>query len=827
MVLRFLRRPGAVLGILLMFPFAAHAQRAGLGGVIVSHETGAPLPGINVYLDGAGVGDISGRNGAYAIDGALAGRYLLVAHGLGFETFRDSISLSPGETRVQDIRLAERPVDLDEIVVERLSMTGGYGGVLDIPGAAHYIGPRELETFSFNDIHRILRQVPGVHVQDEDGFGLRPNIGMRGTGSERSSKITVMEDGILMAPAPYAAPAAYYFPTAGRMEGVEVRKGSSQIKYGPYTTGGAINLISTQIPDRFVGRLDALAGTRDDRTLHATIGHTIGRVGFLVETYQAQSDGFKSLETGGSTGFDKKDLIAKLRFTSAPRARVYQSLTLKAGLTDERSDETYLGLTEADFAQQPYLRYAGSQEDVMDAAHSHFTARHVIRPTDKIDLTTTLYRTNFERNWYKLDRVQTAADGFVSITDVLDTPEAYGDAYNALRGTPAADDHLLEVKNNNRTYYGQGVQSILGITLPGGRALHEVEVGLRFHQDEEDRFQWSDLYRMEAGVAGGPGQMVLTEAGTPGTESNRISQARALAAHVQYRLSAGRLTVTPGARLEHIELSRDDYGRADPQRTGSALTARTNRVDAFMPGIGIDRQIGVNGHLFAGIHKGFAPPDSREGTRPEQSVNYEFGGRYRRGVTGAEAVVYFSDYSNLLGVDLAAAGGQGTIDQFNGGEVNAYGLEVSAEHPIAPEGSVVHFPIRISYTLSRAVFQNSFDSDFEAWGGVAKGDELPYLPRHRVSLIVAASMDRATVSLGAAYADRMRTRAGQSAFIDRESTDAHLVLDVSGEFTVSPNLRLFASVRNVTDQAYIVARRPAGIRPGLPRTAIVGLKTTF
>ena len=440
--------------ILIVSPAVASAQHAVLRGEIYEQGSTTTLPGVNIILEETSWGTVSGADGTFTIPHLPAGAYTLTISSLGYQTLSRPITLVADDTLRLHLALEAHPIEISEIVIERVMLTGGRNGVLDIPGAAQYINARELEKYSYNDIHRILRQVPGVNIQEEDGYGLRPNIGMRGTGVERSSKITVMEDGVLMAPAPYAAPAAYYFPTAGRMQGVEVRKGSSQIKYGPHTTGGALNLISTQIPDRFTGQAKIMAGSHADRTIHANMGESYKNIGFLVETYQAKTQGFKHLEFGGDTGFDKKDYLAKLRLNTNPTARVYQALTLKASQTNETSNETYLGLTESDFSASPYLRYAGSQEDVMATEQKHWIARHVIRPNDKIDITTTLYRTDFSRNWFKLDKVRATTDGSaIKIAQVLNDPETYSGEYAILRGATSPNNNALQIKNNNRSYY--------------------------------------------------------------------------------------------------------------------------------------------------------------------------------------------------------------------------------------------------------------------------------------------------------------------------------------------------------------------------------------
>ncbi len=519
-----------------------------------------------------------------------------------------------------------------------------------MPGSAHVIDSEELEAYLNGDILRVLRTVPGVYIQEEDGFGLRPNIGIRGSGLDRSARIALLEDGVLIAPAPYAASSAYYFPTQRRMSAVEVLKGPAAVAVGPRTTGGAMNMISTPIPDAMGANLDVRGGDYGTLDAHVNVGNRGQRVSWLLETVQASNDGFKTIDgpVGGDTGYDVEDYVAKLQFDSDPASTLYQSLRVKLGNTDQVSNETYLGLTDADFAVNPNRRYAASANDRFVSDHEQYQATYVIDAGKNWRGEITAYRNNFARNWYKMQSV-----GGASLNDVLVDPGTFATEYGYLTGTTSPDD-AIQIRANNRAYFSQGVQAKIEWDLALGGSEVSLNTGLRLHEDEEDRFQHQDGYRMEDGV------LVLTTAAAGGSQTNRLSDADVTSVFVDAEVRAGDWIFTPGVRFEDIDMRRLDYSTSDPTRAQGPTRVRENSVQVFIPGMGALYRLNENWRLLAGVHKGFNPPAPGSTAGEESSLNVEAGTRFDNGKLSFESIYFVNDYDNLVGTVTESTGGGGT-----------------------------------------------------------------------------------------------------------------------------------------------------------------------
>lgn len=816
-----------VLSFLLSTPLTAQEttprshEPGGVSAMVISASSKTALQGVVVRLTGPGGGqqwsastDASGR---FSFEELPPGEYTLQLWLLGWREKVERLRIREGERRELEIAIAPDPIPLESVRVllerRRLVPPGS-----ELPGSAQSLSEEEMREIPtvYADVHKAVFNLPGVNLQEEEGFGLRPNIGLRGTGSERTSKITLMEDGILIAPAPYTAPEAYYFPVTGRMESVEVRKGSSQIKYGPRTIGGALNLVSQSIPDRLSLSAGLGGGQHGTGRFQGLIGDSYENFGWLGQGYLIRTDGFKQVDGGGNAGYDLQDFLVKLRANTNPDASVYQAFTAKVGYYNQTSNSTYLGITDEDFGLTPNRRYAGSQEDLFRGDQQQYQLQHYVQPSDAVNVTTTFYRNDFHRNWYKLQSVLGSGIG-----TVMADPAGFAEELAVLKGADSEAD-ALQVRANNRSYYAQGIQSVLGLELATGEVKHGIEAGIRYHADQEDRFQKQDGYRMLGA------RMVRTSEGAPGSQSNRVSDGRAWAFYLQDAIAVADWTIIPGVRYETVGFSSLDYGADDPGRTDDPTGARRSRVAGIIPGVGVNYNATSGVDLFAGVHKGFGPTGARatDDTEPEESLNYEAGARFEGRGYKAQIIGFFSDYTNVLGRSTLSNSESGSGDIFNGGEVDVFGVELLAEYDPLASAASLSLPIRLTYTFTNAEFRTAFESDFEPWGTVTIGDKLPYIAPHQLQLRAGLSRDRWFAHVDLRWQTAMRTAAGQGVVPAGEGTDAYAVVGFMGRYAMTRWVSIFVSGENLADAEYIVARRPAGPRPGLPRTISAGVRVS-
>ena len=292
---------------------------------------------------------------------------------------------------------ADTNYDLETI--ESISIIGTFQDPSDVPGSVTVISNEDLQKVIDTDIHKILSAVPGVFFRTEDGYGLRPNISIRGTSLDRSGKITIMEDGVLVAPAPYTSASAYYFPTTARIHAVEVLKGPSAITQGPSTIGGALNLISTPIPTEGKGKFVQELGDNGMTRSHVVLGGESGSFGGMVEFHEHATDGFDSIaNVGGDTGFQKSDMLVKLRYTSGDHQLLFKFLDL-----DESSEQTYVGLSQASFNKNPRMRYGMTQYDMMDNDGEQESITYK-GSFGNFGVIFTSFSNDYHRDWFKVDK---------------------------------------------------------------------------------------------------------------------------------------------------------------------------------------------------------------------------------------------------------------------------------------------------------------------------------------------------------------------------------------------------------------------------------------
>ena len=703
----------------------------------------------------------------------------------------------------------------EEVIVESVTIIGSKDDVKDLPGSGAVISNEDLQKAMDTDIQKILTAVPGVYMRTEEGYGLRPNISIRGTAIERSAKVTIMEDGVLVAPSPYTSSSAYYFPTTGRIYSVEVLKGPAVVSQGPQTIGGAVNLISTPIPEVNSGKFVQEIGENNMARTHAYYGVNQGNFGALVEVHEHSSDGFDSIaNVGGDTGFDKSDLMIKARYSAGNN-----SLTFKRVDIDENSDQSYVGLSQASFNANPRMRYGATAYDEMmnDGEQTSFT---YVGDFDNLDVVFTSWQNDYHRDWFKVSDF----NNLKAHDEDDDINELISNANNGSANAQAILDGELpvqiEYKHNNRYYTNEGYQ----FTVSTQVGIHALTVGYRDMEDSESRVQAHE-YADQA--ADGSLSALYGYVGLSGS-NNRLRESSATSYYLEDTMDFGKLAITLGYRSEDYEQRHRRWSdEAGPNltevRTGPADVRDTMAYnDHTTSSIAATYDLSDTTTLVAGFHEGMTP---MFGADPEEADNMELGVRYSEGTTNVEAFYFASDYSRLAAECTLVSGAACDADEsaiFSGGEAEVTGLELNGSMIV--EGDGVSYPISISWTSTDATFKNSSDSDY--FGKVAAGDDLPYIPSKQFSIVAGFVSDSGL--RGSARLVNVGSSCSLAACGVYNKIDSHSYLDLSLRKALNDSMDVYLIVENTTNREDLISRAPSeGARSQKPRTMKVGFSYNF
>jgi TonB-linked SusC/RagA family outer membrane protein len=181
-MLRIAKPLFCTLALLLAASSTALAQTGQITGTITSDDTGAPIPGVNVLVEGTDLGAVTGSGGTYEITGVEPGTYTLTASFVGYgDETEDGVVVEAGEATVVDIMMQQEAAGLDEVVVV------GYGEQQrrDLTGAVSSISEEDVERLPTSSPDKVLQgQVSGVRVTNTSGApGSVARIRIRGGNS--------------------------------------------------------------------------------------------------------------------------------------------------------------------------------------------------------------------------------------------------------------------------------------------------------------------------------------------------------------------------------------------------------------------------------------------------------------------------------------------------------------------------------------------------------------------------------------------------------------------------------------------------------------------
>ncbi len=636
------------------------------------------------------------------------------------------------------------------------------------PGAVYTIDAEDVEMVQPRSTEDLLRRVPGIYVKREEDSAVVTNIGVRGLPAG-DYKTLVLEDGVPIQPGIFVGNSRYYNPRVQRMEGAEILKGASSLRYGPNNIGGVINFL-TRTPDDGVA-VTGQVGSWNTREAMVEIGGSSpssdSRFGIIAT--HATSDGWND------KGWDMTDVMVK----AGSAIGTNHFVGVKFLYYENDANISYRGYFPDAF--DAGARFNPAPDDFFLTDRRAFDVNHDWEINPQMRLQTVVYWSEMSRDYWRF-----LVDGAVANADGL-TEWNFTDT----------------VQGNNRAFERYGFESRLSLRHGLLGVNNDAEFGVRYMQEEMQDV----TVRADRATPRNPVGAFLR---------NRVDSADSLAFFAQNRFEVNEaFSVTAGLRVETYEQKRND------------LRAAIDPVDTFsntewLPGIGATFQLNPSAQFYGSVYVAFAPPlvgsvvgSDDVPTEAEKSVNLDFGVRGAAGALNYQLAAFQMDFSNQVDPGIS------DIRAPNEGSALIQGLEASLGYELGGgfqlDGNVTWIPTA------------EFGEDRP--GQAEDGNRLPYSPEWAANLALSYRAEGLKTALlfnytGQVFGDGMNRIEIDPLNHMGGRIPSYATVDLTASYDFNASLRVFGGIRNLADRRYIAGLRQ-GIYAGPERSFDIGLKFAF
>ena len=657
-----------------------------------------------------------------------------------------------------------------DIELPRIDIVGREEKALyKIPGTVDVIDQKKMEELQPQSLQDVLKTIPGVNIRgDEGGLGAIPNIGIRGLGPGRSTKVLLLEDGAPIQPSLFISNASYYSPPVEQIDGIEVLKGASGLKYGPSNIGGVVNYLSKTPAPGF--KLTGKVGNYGYRLAELEAGGKSSSNGAIggINLIQSESNGYQG------NGFKMYDILVK----GGMEISQNQWLSVKYTHYDNNINTSYVGLRPNQYSNQSKDNPAPNDRFITQ--RNGVDLNHAIEISPETKINTLMYWSRLSRDYWRQSIVKRTQESTV------------------FRACNVGADCLI---GRNREFQMLGIDSRVSHAYKALGISNEAEFGLRLHTESQINQVVSSK--------------TLTYSGRLTSQEDNKANSVAVYAQNRFLLSKD-FALIPGVRVESYNQTRSN---AATGKAGSAKNVET------IPQIGATWQLVPQVQAYGSVYKGFAPAqlataiDDKgvdQQLAPERSTNTELGLRGRSGAFTYDSAIFSMNFSNQIVNQSLAAG----ISKANGGKSLHQGAEMSLAYALGGgwgiNGNATYIPV------AKFVGTSSLGRD---------GNRIPYTPKLTSNLGVSYEKNgfNTLVNLNyvsTQYADSANTVA-QNAIGTLGEVPAFTTVNWSANYAINKDWKVFGVINNVFNKRYISSRSPDGIFAGAPLNFQAGMSYQF